>query len=181
MKHHSFFHDVRDATRFDPILPPKADPSRVGLISAGNPDVLREAAGLEDYSRKRKRGGRVKFSGVRPKHRLDRPSRGRKFADGGSADDRPATSDDAPSSSNRGFVDALMANPKVRAIVKANETLNRWGSELGGSKPAYRSGGSADAPRIGSDVLRANSKVRAVGAAAIDKGGRELRRGGGAR
>jgi hypothetical protein len=174
------FRSIKDATRFDAILPPKADPKRVGLISAGNPDVLREAAGLEDYSRKRKRGGRVKVSGVRPKHRLDRPSR-RKFADGGTADDRPATSDDASSSSNRGFVDALMANPKVRAIVKANETLNRWGSELGGSKPAYRSGGRADAPLIGSDALRHNSKVRAVGAAAIDKGGRELRRGGSAR
>jgi hypothetical protein len=110
------FRSIKAGT-LDAILPPKAAPSRVGLISAGNPDVLREAAGLEDYARKRrKRGGRVKIDGVRPRHRLDRSSRGRKFADGGTADDRPATSDDAPSLSNRGFVDALMANPKVRAI-----------------------------------------------------------------
>jgi hypothetical protein len=37
-------------------------------VAAGNPNVLREAEGLEDYSRKRKRGGRVKvgaISGVR--------------------------------------------------------------------------------------------------------------------
>jgi hypothetical protein len=161
------FRSIRDGI-FDAILPPKAAPSRVGLISAGNPNVLSEAAGQEDYARKRKRGGRVKLEGVRPRHRLDRPSRRmRKFGDGGTADaesDQPAqataSSDHAPSSTSRGFVDALMANPKVRAIVKANETLNRWGSELGGSKPAYRSGGRA---------------------AAIDKGGRELRRGGSAR
>jgi hypothetical protein len=104
---------------FDAILPPKADPKRVGLVSAGNPDVLHEAAGLADYAnprKRRKRGGRAKIDGVRPKPRLDRRSRGRKFADGGTADDLPATSDDAPSLSNRGFVDALMANPKVRAI-----------------------------------------------------------------
>jgi hypothetical protein len=49
-------------------LPPNAAPERVGLVAAGNPNVLREAEGLEDYSRKRKRGGRVKvgaISGVR--------------------------------------------------------------------------------------------------------------------
>jgi hypothetical protein len=188
MKHNNF-RSIKAGT-LDAILPPKAAPERVGLISAGNPNVLREAAGLESYARKRKRGGRVKIDGVRPKHRLDRPSR-RKFADGGTADDRPATSDDA-SSSNRGFVDALMANPKVRAIAaglagiqKATPVVMRAIQEdptqlLGGSKPAYRRGGSADA-LVGSDVLRANSKVRKVGAAAIDKGGRELRRGGSAR
>ena len=52
----------------DAILPPNAAPERVGLVAAGNPNVLREAEGLEDYSRKRKRGGRVKvgaISGVR--------------------------------------------------------------------------------------------------------------------
>jgi hypothetical protein len=167
------FRSIKNATRFDEILPPKADPKRVGLISAGNSNVLREAAGLEDYSRKRKRGGRVKLgamSGVRPKHRLDRPSR-RKFDSGGSADadQSAASSGDTP----RVGSDALRAIPKIRALgdalmgfQKAGQVLNRWGAELGGSKPAYRAGGRADAPRIGSDVLRANSKVRAVGAAA---------------
>jgi hypothetical protein len=52
----------------DAILPPNAAPERVGLVAAGKRNVLREAEGLEDYSRKRKRGGRVKvgaISGVR--------------------------------------------------------------------------------------------------------------------
>jgi hypothetical protein len=74
-KHHTF-RSVKDAT-FDAILPPKADPNRVGLIAAGNPNVLSEAHGLEDYARKYKRGGRVKhaISGVYARHRLDRRTR----------------------------------------------------------------------------------------------------------
>jgi hypothetical protein len=123
MKHN--FRSIKNAT-FDAVRPPNAAPERVGLIAAGNPDVIREARGQEDYARKRKRGGRVKFSaidGVRPRHRLDRPTRGRrKFADGGTTDERSdqsplttASPDDAPSSTSRGFVDASMANPKVRA------------------------------------------------------------------
>jgi hypothetical protein len=60
---HGSFASVKNAT-FDPILPPNADPERVGLIAAGNPDVLLEAHGLEPYSRKRKRGGRVAISGA---------------------------------------------------------------------------------------------------------------------
>jgi hypothetical protein len=171
------FRSIR-AAMFDAILPPKADPKRVGLVSSGNPDVLREAAGEEDYAReRRKRGGRVKLDGARPKHRLDRPSR-RKFADGGSADEQSdqsaqttASSDDA--STGRGFVDELMAIPKIRGITtglaamrKATPVVMRAALEPSGPKPAYRAGGRADAPRVGSDVLRANSKVRAVGAAA---------------
>jgi hypothetical protein len=139
------FRSIR-AAMFDAILPPKADPKRVGLVSAGNPDVLCEAAGIADYAnpRKRKRGDRVKIVGVRAKHRLDRPSR-RKFGDGGAADaDQPAA--DAPGIGS----DVLRANPKARAIGaaltgidKANQVLNRWGAELTGSKPAYHRGGSA--------------------------------------
>jgi len=76
-KHHNF-RSIKDAT-FDAILPPNADPDRVGLIAAGNPDVLREAHGLEPYARKRKRGGRVKhldaMSGAHAHHRLDRAYR----------------------------------------------------------------------------------------------------------
>jgi hypothetical protein len=156
---------------FDAILPPKADPKRVRLVAAGNPDVLREASGLADYAnlRTRKRGGRVKIDGHKPKHRADRPSRRmRKFGDGGTADDRPATSDDAP---NRGFVDALMANPKVRAIAaglagiqKATPVVMRAAQGPTGVTPAYRRGGSADV-------------LRAVGAAARQ----ELNRGGSSR
>jgi hypothetical protein len=178
MKHS--FRSIKDATVLDSILPPKAAPSRVSLVSAGNPDVLREAAGLADYAnpRKRRRGGRVKVDGHKPRPRLDRPSRGRKFADGGSADEQSdqsaqttASSDDA--STGRGFVDELMAIPKIRGITtglaamrKATPVVMRAALEPSGPKPAYRAGGRADAPRVGSDVLRANSKVRAVGAAA---------------
>jgi hypothetical protein len=107
------FRSIKDGI-FDAILPPKADPKRVSLVSAGNPNVLSEAAGEEDYARKRrKRGGRVKIDGVRPRHRLDRPAR-RKFDSGGSADadQSAASSGDTP----RSGVDALMAIPKIRAI-----------------------------------------------------------------
>jgi hypothetical protein len=143
------FRRIKDATVLDSVLPPKAAPSRVGLVSAGNPDVLREAAGLADYAnpRKRKRGGRAKIVGVRARHRLDRPSR-RKFGDGGTADaesdqstQTTASADDAPTS--RGFVDALMASPKVRAVGTALTAINKAGHELTGSKPAYKRGGSA--------------------------------------
>jgi hypothetical protein len=146
MKHN--FRSVKDAT-FDAI--PPAAPERVGLVAAGNPDVLREA--------KRKRGGRVKLStisGVRPKHRLDRPSL-RKFADGGTADaesDQSAqtttSSDDATSSTGRGFVDSLLAIPKVqgvrtgwKAIQKVTPVVMRALQEPTGPKPAYRRGGRA--------------------------------------
>jgi hypothetical protein len=166
MKHHSFFNDVKSATRLDPVLPPKADPKRVGLVAAGNPDVLREAAGLADYAnpRKRRRGGKV--SGVRPRHRLDRPAR-RKFDSGGSADADQSTV--SPGDTPRSGVDALLAIPKIRAIAAGLAGIQKVDQAISketGTKPAYRRGGSADAPRIGSDVLRANSKVRAVGAAA---------------
>jgi hypothetical protein len=61
---HDDFRSIKDST-FDAILPPKADPKRVGLIAAGNPDVLAEAKGQVDYARKRKRGGRVPITGAR--------------------------------------------------------------------------------------------------------------------
>jgi hypothetical protein len=110
--------------------------------------------GQEDYARKRKRGGRVKLGGVRPRHRLDRPSR-RKFDSGGTADagepgQTTAPPDDAPPSSGRGFVDSLMANPKVRAIAaglagigKGNPVVLRAAQEPMGPKPAYHRGGRA--------------------------------------
>jgi hypothetical protein len=87
------------------------------------------------------------IGGVRPKHRLDRPSR-QKFADGGTAydeSDQSTQTTASPGDTPRSGVDALMANPKVRgigaaltAIDKANQVLSRWGSELTGSKPAHR-------------------------------------------
>jgi hypothetical protein len=149
------------ASTFDKVLPPRALPERVGMISSGNPDVLKSAADL-----KRKRGGRVmKIDGVRTKHRLDRPSRHdatgsaalrrsvaaaaidkdagggsaarRKFADGGDA---------SPGDIPRSGVDALMNSPKVRAIAaglagiqKASQAISRET----GTQPAYRRGGGA--------------------------------------
>jgi hypothetical protein len=139
------FRRIKDATVLDSVLPPKAAPSRVGLVSAGNPDVLREAAGLADYAnpRKRRRGGRVKVSGVRPRHRLDRPSR-RKFDSGGTADaDQPAAS---PGDTPRSGIDALMQIPKIRAIaagIAGLQKVDRAISAETGTKPAYRRGGSA--------------------------------------
>jgi hypothetical protein len=148
---HSFFHNVKNTTRFDAILPPKADPKRVGLVAAGNPDVLREARGEADYGRKRKRGGRVKLGtidGVRPRHRLDRPSR-RKFADGGSADeqsDLSAQTTASPGDTPRSGIDALMQIPKIRAIaarLAGLQKVNQAISKETGTQPAYRRGGSA--------------------------------------
>jgi len=65
----------------------KAEGGRTHLIAAGNPDVLKEAEGKEDYAKgdEKKHGGKVKRKsggkvlglmtggGVRP--RLDRPGR----------------------------------------------------------------------------------------------------------
>jgi hypothetical protein len=130
--------EIKNATRFDPILPPKADPRRVEMVSSGNPNVLSEAKGLEDYARKRrKRGGRVKLDGVRPKHRLDRPSR-RKFGDGGYAEgEQPAVSPPSIGS------DVLRSSPKGRALAAGLAGIQKIGRELTGSKPAYRRGGGA--------------------------------------
>jgi len=74
------FNTMRNATLFDGILPPRADPNRVGLTAAGNPNVLSEAHGLENYARKRKRCGRVKhaISGAHTRPRLDRGGRTRR-------------------------------------------------------------------------------------------------------
>jgi hypothetical protein len=159
---HDNFRSVKDAT-FDAILPPKADSNRVGLIAAGNPDVLREAMGLADYAHpKRKRGGRVKhldaMTGARSRHRLDRR---RRRASGGSADDadseQPAqtTAPAAPPSStswlppraqamglgasaiNRG------AEAVGRGVAAGLMALDKAGHELTGSRSAYRRGGSA--------------------------------------
>jgi hypothetical protein len=73
---HRDFHSIKNAM-FDSILPPNADPARVGLIAAGTPDVIAEAMSQERYARKR--GGRVKhldaIGGGRAHHRLDRRNR----------------------------------------------------------------------------------------------------------
>jgi hypothetical protein len=122
----STLREIKNATRFDPILPPKADPRRVEMVSSGNPNVLSEARGLEDYARNRKRGGRVKVEGVKPRPRLDRPSR---RADGGYAEgeEQPAVS--APSIGSS----VLRANPKARAVGTALTAINKAGHELTGS------------------------------------------------
>jgi hypothetical protein len=134
---HHTLRSIKDASRLDPILPPKADPRRVEMVSSGNPNVISEAKGLEDYARKRKRGGRVKVEGVKPRPRLDRPSR-RKFGDGGYAEgEEPSVSPPSIGSS------VLKANPKARAVGTALTAINKAGHELTGSKAAYRRGGSA--------------------------------------
>jgi hypothetical protein len=146
----SNFRDIRNSTRFDAIEPPKADPKRVGLVAAGNPDVLREAAGQEDYARKRKkRGGRVKLDGVRPRHRLDRPSRGRKFADGGTADEQSDASAQTTASAGdipRTGYDAWTSIPKLRAISDGLNAVQNFKRALDDEfrvRPAYRKGGGA--------------------------------------
>jgi len=68
---HDHFRSIKNAT-LDPILAPNADPKRVGLIAAGNPDVLAEAKGQLDYAGKRKRGGRVPITCAHAQHRPDR-------------------------------------------------------------------------------------------------------------
>jgi hypothetical protein len=68
-KHHTL-RSIKDSTF---AVPPDADPKRVGLIAAGNPDVLSEAKGQESYAKRG--GGRVKISGAYARHRLDRQYR----------------------------------------------------------------------------------------------------------
>ena len=87
------FRSIKAGT-FDDTVPRSG---RVGMIAAGNPDVLREAMGLESYAGKRKRGGRVKLGaigGAHARRRLDRRSRRpKKFETGGeSADARASVS-----------------------------------------------------------------------------------------
>jgi len=67
----------------------RAKGGRVGMVAAGNPDVIKEAEGEEPYDRgdERKRGGKVKkkkhggkvhemhAEGEKSKHRMDRPKR----------------------------------------------------------------------------------------------------------
>lgn len=63
----------------------RAKGGRVGMVAAGNPDVLKEAHGEEPYAKgdERKRGGKVKkkkemhAEGEKSKHRMDRPKRAR--------------------------------------------------------------------------------------------------------
>lgn len=80
----------------------RAKGGRTGLVASGNPDVLKEAEGKEDYAKgdERKRGGRAKrkaggkviglMTGGGVKPRLDRPGRKRGGAVG--ADRSPLSS-----------------------------------------------------------------------------------------
>jgi hypothetical protein len=80
----------------------RAKGGRTGLVASGNPDVIKEAEGKEDYARgdERKRGGRAKrksggkviglMTGGGVKPRLDRPGRKRGGAVG--ADRSPLSS-----------------------------------------------------------------------------------------
>ena len=72
----------------------RAKGGRTGLVASGNPDVLKEAEGKEDYAKgdEKKHGGKViglmTGGGVKP--RLDRPGRKRGGAVG--ADRSPLSS-----------------------------------------------------------------------------------------
>jgi hypothetical protein len=80
----------------------RAKGGRTGLVASGNPDVLKEAEGKEDYAKgdEKKKGGRVKkkdggkviglMTGGGVKPRLDRPGRKRGGAVG--ADRSPLSS-----------------------------------------------------------------------------------------
>jgi hypothetical protein len=80
----------------------RAKGGRTGLVASGNPDVIKEAEGKEDYAKgdERKRGGRAKrkaggkviglMTGGGVKPRLDRPGRKRGGAVG--ADRSPLSS-----------------------------------------------------------------------------------------
>ncbi len=75
---------------------------RIGMVASGNPDVIKEAEGKEDYAKgdERKRGGRAKkknggkviglMTGGGVKPRMDRPGRKRGGAVG--ADRSPLSS-----------------------------------------------------------------------------------------
>ena len=56
----------------------KASGGRTGLVAAGNPDVLKEAEGKEDYAKgdERKRGGRAKKKNGGKGEQLDLSERG---------------------------------------------------------------------------------------------------------
>jgi hypothetical protein len=151
----SSFTEIKNAT-FDHMLPPKADPARVGLVAAGNPNVISEAEGNEPYARKRKRGGRVKhaISGAHARHRLDRGSR-RKRADGGDASAQPAQTPPpaaAPSSwlpprfQSIGQGASVLNNGAEavgRGVAAGLMAIDRASHQLSGTTPAYRRGGSA--------------------------------------
>jgi hypothetical protein len=80
----------------------RAKGGRTGLVASGNPDVIKEAEGKEDYAKgdEKKKGGRVKkkdggkviglMTGGGVKPRLDRPGRKRGGAVG--ADRSPLSS-----------------------------------------------------------------------------------------
>jgi len=57
----------------------RAKGGRIGMVASGNPDVISEAKGKEDYAKGnlRKRGGKVgmKAEGKKAAHRMDRPKR----------------------------------------------------------------------------------------------------------
>lgn len=100
----------------------KAEGGRTHLVAAGNPDVLKEAEGKEDYAKgdEKKRGGAVKRKtggkvlglmsggGVRP--RLDRPGRKRGGAVGSdrsplSSAHRTSSAEDTPKTQEGGLSD----------------------------------------------------------------------------
>jgi hypothetical protein len=124
------FRSIKDRT-FGAIIPPNAAPERVGMTAAGNPDVLREAHGLEPYARKHKCGARVKrldvISGAHARHRLDRRSR-RKFAFGGDADDADR---EQPTQTTAPAAAPSLLPPRFQAIGQGADVINRGPEAVG--------------------------------------------------
>jgi hypothetical protein len=65
-KHDFSFADVRAAANSSmPVPPVGTDRSRVGMVSSGNENVLREASNAEPYGRERIRSGPAWEAGLR--------------------------------------------------------------------------------------------------------------------
>jgi hypothetical protein len=116
------------------------------VMADGDKDRFAAIAARGEHILKRRRGGRVKVSGARPKHRLDRPSR-RKFADGGTTDaesDQSAQTTASPGDTPRSGVDALMQIPKIRAIAAGLSGIQKVDQKSPVWRMRHRSGSRCD-------------------------------------
>ena len=158
--HHTNFRNLKDSTLNEPVR--RARGGRTEMKVAGNPDVFKEAEGEEPYARgdERKKGGRAKhkksggavhrMAGGPVKARLDRPSRRKRFADGGAADDDAGSgqtpeylkTEQAAKRENEAtpVADSLRVT-RAGYVVDAVNRFNRAMNQIGGSGPAYATGG----------------------------------------
>jgi hypothetical protein len=161
--HHANFRTLKDHTLAEPVRR-RTSGGRTQMKVAGNPDVFKEAEGEEDYAKgdERKKGGRAKdkkaggtvhrMAGDPVKARLDRPSRRKRFADGGAADD-DAGSEQTPSylkteqaakrENDATPVADFLRGTRAGYVADAVNRFNRAMDQIGGSGAAYRAGGRA--------------------------------------